>query len=74
MDVLSLTEKQAYLAMYVFLVEQYQRTKSDSFGALLGSMSYLSDGGTADPAIWADWLRCAQKVLDEGADASLKLV
>jgi len=44
--------------MFEFLVELYERTQSDELGALLGDLSLLSDGTTADPAAWRDWLRC----------------
>ena len=73
MDAENLTPELAYLAMYEFLVDLYQRTKSDELGSLLGSMSYLSDGETADPAIWKDWMLCVNKVLVGHGDGHLKL-
>ena len=69
----NLTPELAYLAMYEFLVELYQRTKSDELGSLLGGMSYLADGETADPAVWKDWMRCVAKVLAGQGDAELRL-
>lgn len=69
----TLTLEQAYLAMYEFLVDLYNRTGSDELGAALGGMSYLSDGETADPAAWKDWAKCVEKVLAGGGDARLKL-
>ena len=68
-----LTTQEAYLAMYEFLGELYRRTKSDELGALLGGMSFLADGETADPAAWKDWLKCVQRILDGGGDAQLNL-
>ena len=53
-DHLSLQE--AYLSMFEFIVELYKRTKSDDLGAILGDLSLLPDGTTADPAAWNDWL------------------
>jgi hypothetical protein len=53
-----LTEKEAYAAMYAYLEKLYEITKSDDVGGLLGSMSMLSDGSTADPAIWDEWIEC----------------
>ncbi|ALE56525.1 hypothetical protein AC233_06925 [Burkholderia sp. HB1] len=73
MNAENLTPELAYLAMYEFLAELYQRTKSDELGSLLGSMSYLADGETADPAVWTDWMRCVTKVLVGEGDAKLKL-
>jgi hypothetical protein len=29
---------------------------------MLGDMSLLPDGGTADPAIWGDWLKCVKEI------------
>ncbi len=69
----NLTPELAYQAMYEFLVNLYQRTKSDELGSLLGSMSYLADGETADPAIWKDWMLCVNKILVDQGDAQLKL-
>lgn len=63
----------AYAAMYEFLVGYYERTKSDDVGALLGSMSLLDDGETADPAIWQDWLESIEKAKEHAVDQSLGL-
>lgn len=68
-----LTKKEAYLAMYSFLVHEYQVTKSDDIGALLGGMSLLQDGGTADPAAWADWENAIENVKAGNVDALLRL-
>lgn len=57
-----LTKRQAYAAMFLFLKEVYQRTGSGDLGGLLGDMSLLSDGGTADPAMWADWEDAVRRV------------
>ena len=66
-------EKTAYSAMYEFLVEYYERTKSDDVGALLGGMSLLADGNTADPAIWADWMNSVAKAKSSTNNLSLDL-
>jgi hypothetical protein len=68
-----LTKKEAYLAMFSFLEKQYALTKADDIGALLGGMSLLQDGGTADPAMWEDWEKAITKVKAGQSDASLKL-
>ncbi len=57
-----LTSKEAYAAMFVFLEGVYKRTGSGDLGALLGGMSFLADGETADPAAWADWERALETV------------
>ena len=69
----SVTIKAAYLAMYEFLVELYERTQSDELGSLLGDLSLLADGTTADPAAWNDWLRCIEKARGGRVDARLEL-
>lgn len=58
----TLTTREAYAAMFAFLEEIYQRTDSDELGSLLGGMTLLPDGGTADPAAWADWEAAVRKV------------
>ncbi len=50
-----MTKKQAYAAMFEFLKNVYERTENDEIGGLLGGMSILADGKTADPAVWDDW-------------------
>ncbi|WP_090685956.1 hypothetical protein [Paraburkholderia phenazinium] len=66
-----LTLQEAYLSMFEFIVELYQRTRSDDLGAMLGDLSLLADGTTADPAAWGDWLKCVEKARRRGVDASL---
>ena len=56
-----LSEKEAYAAMFAFLEDRYEVTKSDDLGGLLGSMSFLPSGKTADPAIWEDWCKAVSK-------------
>ena len=48
--------RHAYQAMFSFLEQHWNVTKSDELGILLGSMSLLDDGLPADPAIWSEWL------------------
>jgi hypothetical protein len=50
-----LSEQQAYLALFAFLESEYQLGKSAELGAILGSMSLLTDGEPADPAIKEQW-------------------
>lgn len=56
-----ISEQQAYAAMYAFLEYRYRLAESDELGSLLGSMSLLPGGNTADPAIWGDWLVAIKK-------------
>lgn len=73
MNANNLTLQEGYLAMFEFLVDLYQRTESDEIGAVLGDLSLLSDGTTADPAAWGDWVRCVEKARRGGIEASLNL-
>jgi len=73
MNKIKLTSEQAYQAMFSFLEAYYERGKSDEIGGMLGSMSLLEDGGTADPAIEIDWNEAVSKVLSGESDANLKL-
>jgi hypothetical protein len=50
-----LTILQAFNAMTKFLDNYYNKTLSDDLGSLLGDMSFLENGCTADPATWHDW-------------------
>ncbi len=59
---INLNEKEAYAAMYAYLVQVYERTQSDDLGGLLGDMSTLQDEITADPAVWYTWLQCIEQV------------
>jgi len=68
-----LSLKEAYLAMFEFLDRLYERTKSDALGSVLGDLSLLPDGSTADPAAWGDWLRCVEKAQQDNVDASLSI-
>ena len=68
---ITLTEKEAYEAMYAYLLKIYEITKSDELGELLGSMSTLPDGKTADPAIWNDWVKCIDDVKQGKVNTSL---
>jgi hypothetical protein len=50
-----LTEEQAYRAMYFFLAAHWERTGSPDIAALLGDLSLLADGASADPAAIGDF-------------------
>ncbi len=59
--------------MFAFLKQLYNRSQSDDIGGLLGEMSILSDGDTADPAIWYEWLECVLKAKQGKVNADFKL-
>jgi hypothetical protein len=69
----TLSVREAYLAMYAFLERQRDQTSSDDLGALLGSMSLLPDGGTADPALWGEWLEDVARARREAVKPALGL-
>jgi hypothetical protein len=56
-------ERTAYLAMFEFLRQRYKRTgEPDEIGILLGELSLLEDGGSADPAAMQDWREAVEVV------------
>jgi hypothetical protein len=63
--------KTAYAAMYKFLESEYEMTKSDDIGGLLGGMSLLEDGSAADSAAWSDWLNAIEKASRDDCDMKL---
>lgn len=48
--------------MICFLEKYDEQTTSDDVGTLLGELQFLSDGDTADPAAWNDWLDCVKRI------------
>lgn len=64
---------EAYAAMFAFLEHRFLLTGSDDLGALLGSMSLLPDGSTADPAIWDDWLDAIKKAISSNVRLNMEL-
>lgn len=69
----NLSEQEAYAAMFAFLEHRYRLTESDELGALLGSMSFLPGGGTADPVIWEDWLNAIREARSNAVKMSMEL-
>ena len=68
-----LNERTAYEAMFLFLLDYYNKTKSDDIGSLLGSMSLLESGHTADPAVWEDWLYVLENLEKNHTDTILDI-
>lgn len=62
-DAIQVTSHQAYLAMYEFFRQYYERGRSDEIGGLLGSLSLLPDGSSADPAMDRDWAEAIDTVM-----------
>lgn len=69
----TMTDKQAYIAMFRFLEKVYMRTKSDDLGGLLGGLSILGDGSPADPAVVEDWQQAVEYALKGGKETALDL-
>jgi hypothetical protein len=59
--------------MFDFLERVYNRTRSDSLGALLGSMSTTTDGRPADPAVWTEWEESVTRARDGEVETGLEL-
>ena len=67
---MALTEGQAYDAMFLFVLEFWNRDKGQS--DLVDLLSFLDrgvwgDGGSTDPAMEGDWRRCVERIR-EGFD------
>ncbi|KAB0264981.1 hypothetical protein [Microvirga brassicacearum] len=58
----TLTVREAYLAMYRFMEVIADRDNLDGFNVMLGSMSFLRDGSTADAGMWWDWEQAVKRV------------
>ena len=62
----TITFKQAYKAMFLFIQEYYYRTgQPGAIGSLLGDIQLLKDGFSADPASWQDWLDVVNKIIED---------
>lgn len=68
-----LTSKEAYLAMYSFLVGYYELTKADDVGSMLGGLSLMADGEPLDPAFLDDWHKAVEKARNGHVDAYMRL-
>ena len=68
-----LSVESAYKTMFVFLENYYQLTGSDEIGGMLGGMSLLEDGTTADPGMWEDWLDAIKQVQFGKSNICLKI-
>ncbi len=56
-----LTQTQAFNAMSKLFNIYYKQTHSDDLGSILGSMSFVSEKRTADPAMWEIWVESLEK-------------
>ncbi|WP_226391316.1 hypothetical protein [Penaeicola halotolerans] len=55
---------EAYKAMFKYLENLYELTESDDLAGFLGSMTLLEDGKPADQAVWDDWVKSINKVIN----------
>lgn len=69
----SLTVREAYLAMFSFLEDYYNRTKSDEVGSLLSGMCLMTDGEPMDVAYWDEWEQAVKKAVSGEVDAEMRL-
>lgn len=69
----TLSQNEAYLAMFSFLEDYYARTKSDEIGSMLSGMCLMSDGKTMDPAYWEEWQEAVQRAIAGNVDAEMRL-
>lgn len=58
-----LDPEQAYVAMFEFIQEYWERvSRPEEIGDLLGKMRYTPGAGTVDPEMWQRWLAAIEKV------------
>ena len=60
-----ITQLQGFNAVSMLFDIYYVETLSDDLGGILGSMSFLSDGSTADQAMWEVWVEFLDKILED---------
>jgi hypothetical protein len=68
-----LSKQQAFLAMYSLLEGYWKLGGSSDIAALLGSLSLLPSGRTADPALAEDWDKAVENALLGLVDARMRL-
>ncbi len=57
-----LTIKEAYLAMYQFMATIIRRDGNEEFLHMIGGMSFLQDGSTADLGMWHLWKQAIGRI------------
>lgn len=68
-----LTEHEAYLAMYAFLEHQWKLRGSEDLAALLGDLSLLPDGSSADQAMKEDWASAVSDAISGSVNAKMAI-
>jgi hypothetical protein len=58
----TLTVRQAYEAMLLFLKRECDLSESEDLAELLAQYAMTSDGTTRDPDAWAAWLQAVGQV------------
>jgi hypothetical protein len=59
----TLNPEQAYLAVFSFLDDSWERLgRQDELAMFLDMAKYAAGHGTADPAMWSDWLAAIHAV------------
>jgi hypothetical protein len=62
----SLTVRQAYEAMLVFLTREADLMDSEDLDELLAQYAFKPDGKTRDPDAWEGWLKAVAQVTGSG--------
>jgi len=69
-----LTQREAYLAMFSFLEDYYNRTNSDEIGSMLSGMCLMNDGRPMDGAYWDEWEQSVDRAVSGEVDAEMRLL
>jgi len=62
-----ITEREAFVALRLFLEQFYARAGND-METLIADITLEPDGQPLDPAAWDDWIRCVAEA--KASDAS----
>lgn len=57
---------------YAEMAAVWKRTGNEELAGMLGEMSFVPGGLTADPATWHDWLKCVDQSINGEVDSMLR--
>jgi len=60
--IIKLTRLEGFNIMYEFLDIYFLQNRSGDLATILGGMSFVSEGRTADPAMWGMWIESIDNI------------
>ena len=72
---MNLTEREAFLAMCLYLDSMYDYFSAvsdspDEIAMIQNTLNLQKDGSPVDPAVWEDWLKAIEKAKREGEEVA----